>query len=177
MESHVLHRREVVRKLPIANASVYRWTQRGGGFPVRLGPRAVGWTWMPWSVAQRPQLGHPVEQPAYANAGDASGLSRDAATQVAARGPFFIVTLAEWSRADLPAPRRTTTASARPPMMRADSEGSALLPTRFFPADTERVAGLFFPRPRRLRQSRCLSSQQERSFDLPWWGNRVTRHA
>ena len=83
MESHVLHRREVVRKLPIANASVYRWTQRGGGLPVRLGPRPVGWTRMPWSVAHRPTLGHILEHPVDANPGDASGLSRDASTQVA----------------------------------------------------------------------------------------------
>ena len=85
MTSHVRRRREVAQQLPSATTRVSCWIRRGGGpAPVRLSPRSIGWTWRPGAVAQQPTLGHTLEHPVDAHAGDATGLSRDASTQVAA---------------------------------------------------------------------------------------------
>ena len=85
MTSHVRRRREVVQQLPSATARVLRWIRRRRSpVQVRLRPRSVGWTWRPGSVVHRPTCSHPPEHPVDAHSGDASGLSRDASTQVAA---------------------------------------------------------------------------------------------
>ena len=85
MTSHVRRRREVVQQLPSATTRVSCSIRRGGGLvQLRLSRRPVGWTWRPGAIAQQPTLGHILEHPVDAHAGNASGLSRDASTQVAA---------------------------------------------------------------------------------------------
>ena len=85
MNAHVCRRRRVAQQLSSGTTRVLCWIRRGGiPIHVRLGPRPVGWTGRPGLVTHRPTRGHPPALPIGAHAVEASGLSRDVSTQVAA---------------------------------------------------------------------------------------------
>ena len=85
MNAHVCRRRRVAQQLSSGTTRVWCWIRRGGiPIHVRLGPRPVGWTGRPGLVTHRPTRGHPPALPIGAHAVEASGLSRDVSTQVAA---------------------------------------------------------------------------------------------